>query len=212
MKMRPGSQTGFLLCGKEWTDGEAMEVRSPWDQGLVGRITKATRAEARQAVHHAVASLRRTRALPRWKRREILEDVAAALIEQKERFAQLIVAEAGKPVRQARIEVDRAVLTFKTAAEEAARLGGESIPPGLDRGQRGPLGAGAALSHRAGAGHYAIQFSSEPGRAQGSAGHGGGMPIASEARAGGHVYRTGAGRSDSEGGLAGGGAGRAAAR
>jgi len=54
----------------------------------------ATRADARQAVNHAAASLRRTRALPRWKRREILEDVAAALIEQKERFAQLIVAQS----------------------------------------------------------------------------------------------------------------------
>jgi acyl-CoA reductase-like NAD-dependent aldehyde dehydrogenase len=140
MKMRPGSQTGFLLCGKEWTDGEAMEVRSPWDQGLVGRVTKATRADARQAVHHAVASMRRTRALPRWKRREILEDVAAALIEQKERFAQLIVAEAGKPVRLARTEVDRAVLTFKTAAEEAARLGGESIPLDLTEGNEGRWG------------------------------------------------------------------------
>jgi len=140
MKMRPGTQTGFLLCGKEWTEGEALEVRSPWDQGLVGRVTVATRADARQAVHHAVASLRRARALPRWKRREILEDVAAALIEQKERFAQLIVAEAGKPVRLARSEVDRAVLTFKTAAEEAARLGGESIPLDLTEGNEGRWG------------------------------------------------------------------------
>ncbi len=140
MKMRPGSQTGFLLCGKEWNDGDALEVRSPWDQGLVGRITKATRADARQAVQHAVVSLRRTRALPRWKRREILEDVAVALIEQKERFAQLMVAEAGKPVRHARIEVDHAVLTFKTAAEEAARLGGESIPLDLTEGNEGRWG------------------------------------------------------------------------
>ena len=140
MKMRPGSQTGFLLCGKEWTEGEALEVRSPWDQGLVGRVTVATRADARQAVNHAVASLRRTRALPRWKRREILEDIAASLIEQKERFAQLIVAEAGKPVRLARAEVDRAVLTFKTAAEEAARLGGESIPLDLTEGNEGRWG------------------------------------------------------------------------
>ncbi len=140
MKMRPGSQTGFLLCGKEWIDGDALEVRSPWDQGLVGRVTVATRADARQAVSHAVASLRRTRALPRWKRREILEDVAAALIEQKERFAQLIVAEAGKPVRLARAEVDRAVLTFKTAAEEAARLGGESLPLDLTEGNEGRWG------------------------------------------------------------------------
>jgi acyl-CoA reductase-like NAD-dependent aldehyde dehydrogenase len=154
MKMRPGTQTGFLMCGKEWSDGEAIEVRSPWDQGLVGRVTVATRADARTAVNHAVASLRRTRALPRWKRREILEDIAAALIEQKERFAQLIVAEAGKPIRMARTEVDRSVLTFKTAAEEAVRLGGETIPLDLTEGnenrwglvQRFPVGPVLAIT------------------------------------------------------------------
>jgi acyl-CoA reductase-like NAD-dependent aldehyde dehydrogenase len=140
MKMRPGAQTGFLLCGKEWIDGEAIEVRSPWDQGLVGRVTVATRADARQAVQHAAASIRRTRALPRWKRREILEDIAASLIEQKERFAQLIAAEAGKPIRIARTEVDRAILTFKTASEEATRLGGETIPLDLTEGNEGRWG------------------------------------------------------------------------
>jgi acyl-CoA reductase-like NAD-dependent aldehyde dehydrogenase len=140
MKMRPGTQTGFLLCGKEWIDGEPLEVRSPWDQGLVGVVSIATRADARQAVNHAVASLRRTRALPRWKRREILEDIAGSLLEQKERFAKLIVAEAGKPIRLARSEVDRAVLTFKTAAEEAARLGGESLPLDLTEGNEGRWG------------------------------------------------------------------------
>jgi acyl-CoA reductase-like NAD-dependent aldehyde dehydrogenase len=140
MKMRPGTQTGFLLCGKEWEEGEALEVRSPWDHGVIGRVTVATRADARQAVNHAVASIRRTRALPRWKRREILEDVTAALIDQKERFAHLIVAEAGKPVRLARSEVDRAILTFKTAAEEVTRLGGETIPLDLTEGNEGRWG------------------------------------------------------------------------
>ena len=154
MKMRPGTQTGFLLCGKEWSEGEALEVRSPWDQGLIGKVTVATRADAREAVNHAVASIRRTRALPRWKRREILEDIAASLIEQKDRFAKLIVAEAGKPLRLARTEVDRAVLTFKTAAEEAARLGGETIPLDLTEGnenrwglvQRFPVGPVLAIT------------------------------------------------------------------
>ena len=140
MKMRPGTQTGFLMCGKEWVDGDALEVRSPWDQGLVGRVTVATRADARTAVNHAVASLRRTRSLPRWKRREILENVAAALFEQKERFAQLIVAEAGKPIALARGEVDRAVMTFKTAADETSRLSGESIPLDLTEGNEGRWG------------------------------------------------------------------------
>ncbi len=53
---------------------------------------------------------------------------------------KLIVAEAGKPMRLARAEVDRAVLTFKTAAEEAARLGGESIPLDLTEGNEGRWG------------------------------------------------------------------------
>src|SRR6201994_2709120 len=140
MKMRPGTQTGFLLCGKEWEEGEPMEVRSPWDQGLIGKVTVATRADAREAVNHAVASMRRTRAKPRWKRREILEDIAASLIEQKDRFAKLIVPEAGNPLRLAGAEVDRAVLPFKTAAEEAARLGGETIPLDLTEGNEGRWG------------------------------------------------------------------------
>ncbi len=140
MKMRPGTPTGYLMGGREWTEGEILEVRSPWDQGIVGRVTLATRKDARQAVTHAVASLRRTRALPRWKRKEILEDIAAALLEQKERFAQLIVAEAGKPIRASRIEVERAILIFKTAAEEAIRLGGDSIPLDLTEGNEGRWG------------------------------------------------------------------------
>ncbi len=138
--MRPGTQTGFLLCGKEWTEGDPLEVRSPWDQALLGRVTMATREDARRAVDHAAASLRRTRALPRWKRREILENVATALAEQKDRFAQLIMAEAGKPLRSARVEAERAVLTFKTAAEEAARSGGESMPLDLTQGNEGRWG------------------------------------------------------------------------
>lgn len=140
MKTAAGKQTGFLLGGKESTDGESFEVRSPWDQSLVGRVTVATRADAQQAVNHAVASLRRTRSLPSWKRREILENVAAALLAQKDRFAELIVAEAGKPLRLARAEVDRAALTFKTAAEESVRISGESLPLDLTEGNEGRMG------------------------------------------------------------------------
>jgi acyl-CoA reductase-like NAD-dependent aldehyde dehydrogenase len=50
------------------------------------------------------------------------------------------VAEAGKPLRLARVEVDRAVMTFKTAAEEAARTGGESLPLDLTEGNEGRWG------------------------------------------------------------------------
>lgn len=137
MKMRPGAQTGFLMCGKEWTDGEQVEVRSPWENGLVGRVTQPTRNDARQAVTHAVASMRRMRALPRWKRAEILKAVATQLREQATRFEQLIVAEAGKPVRQARAEVERSAQLFELAAEESMRFGDVALPLDLSEGNEG---------------------------------------------------------------------------
>jgi acyl-CoA reductase-like NAD-dependent aldehyde dehydrogenase len=137
MKMRPGAQTGFLMCGKEWTDGEQVEVRSPWENGLVGSVTQPTRNDARQAVTHAVASMRRMRALPRWKRAEILKAVATQLREQATRFEQLIVAEAGKPVRQARAEVERSAQLFELAAEESMRFGDVALPLDLSEGNEG---------------------------------------------------------------------------
>lgn len=54
--------------------------------------------------------------------------MAAALSERREELAQLITREAGKPIRDARLEVARAIQTFTVAAEEAKRIGGEVLP------------------------------------------------------------------------------------
>src|SRR6267154_1209372 len=48
--------------------------------------------------------------------------------ERKEEFARTLAQEAGKPIRAARIEVERAVFTFNVAAEESTRIYGEYIP------------------------------------------------------------------------------------
>ena len=82
---------------------------------------------------------------------------------------------------------------------------------GPERGQRGALGTGAAFSCRPGAGHYPVQLSAEPGGAQVGARDGCRLPVSAEARTADSVYRPCPRRSDFEGGLAAGGAGRAAA-
>ncbi|MDQ3881046.1 MAG: aldehyde dehydrogenase family protein, partial [Chloroflexota bacterium] len=71
-----------------------------------------------------------------------------------EQLAELLMRESGKPIRDARAEVGRASLTFRTAAEEALRINGEWLP--LDwtvatRGRQGivrryPIGPVAAIS------------------------------------------------------------------
>jgi glyceraldehyde-3-phosphate dehydrogenase (NADP+) len=69
-----------------------------------------------------------TRKLSVWKRAEALEKISAGIAARRDEFAQTIAMEAGKPIRTARIEVDRAVFTFKVAAEESKRIYGEVVP------------------------------------------------------------------------------------
>src|SRR5947208_16818315 len=60
--------------------------------------------------------------------------------ERREQFARTMALEAGKPVRTARAEVDRAIFTFSVAAEEAARIGGEYLPLDLQEFTAGRWG------------------------------------------------------------------------
>ena len=66
--------------------------------------------------------------LPAHERAAILDRVAALLKERHDEVAQTISAEAGKPMKAARVEAERAVSTYTMAAVEARRLAGEVVP------------------------------------------------------------------------------------
>ncbi len=108
--------------------GMSAELRDPWDLRPVGRMEIASRDHAETAVRRAAEGFTATRALPSYRRAEILQFIAGAIRTRKEIFAGLITEEVGKPIQYSRVEVDRAVLTFETAAAEAVRIGGETIP------------------------------------------------------------------------------------
>jgi len=135
---------GFLMGGREVFEGEEVQIQSPWDQSLVGTVIQASRHHAIEAVRLLDTSFDEsfadTRKVPSYQRKQILESVAGKIGAQREELAQLIVAEAGKPLKAARVEVDRAVLTFTTAAEEAVRENGEVLPLDLLKGNEGRWG------------------------------------------------------------------------
>jgi acyl-CoA reductase-like NAD-dependent aldehyde dehydrogenase len=54
--------------------------------------------------------------------------VAQGISSRKEEFSRTLAQEAGKPIKAARAEVDRAVFTFNVAAEESVRIYGEYLP------------------------------------------------------------------------------------
>jgi acyl-CoA reductase-like NAD-dependent aldehyde dehydrogenase len=103
------------------------EIRSPFDGRLLATLPDATDEDVDAAVAAAVETMRE-RPLAPFERYRILARASRLVAERAEDFARLIVAEAGKPVRDARGEVARAVQTILLCAEEAKRLGGEVVP------------------------------------------------------------------------------------
>jgi acyl-CoA reductase-like NAD-dependent aldehyde dehydrogenase len=116
-----------LFVGGEWVEtGGWQEVRSPFSGDVIGRIAKADAALARRAVDAAARTL--AEPLPAHRRAEILGRVAELLAERHDEVARTICAEAGKPLKAARVEAQRAVSTFETSAAVARRLAGEVVP------------------------------------------------------------------------------------
>lgn len=119
---------GFLLGGKWHKSGNAVEVHSPYDDSLVAAVHRAGPKEVELAIASAAKAFEQTRKLPSWKRSQVLEAISEGIRLRREDMARTIALEAGKPIRTARAEVDRAVFTFKVAAEEARRIRGEIVP------------------------------------------------------------------------------------
>ncbi len=116
-----------LLLDGEWIEtGEWHEVLSPYSGEPVGRVPQAGAEQARRAVDAAAKALEQP--LPAHRRAEILDGVAALLRERRDDVAETISAEAGKPMKAARVEAERAVSTFTMAAVEARRLAGDMVP------------------------------------------------------------------------------------
>lgn len=116
-----------LLIDGEWLEtGSWIDVTSPYDGSLVGRVPAAGADETRRALDAAERAMRDP--LPAHERAAILDRVAALVEERADEIARTICAEAGKPMKAARIEAARAFSTFTMAAVEARKLAGEMIP------------------------------------------------------------------------------------
>ena len=119
---------GFFVDGRWLEDGDIVDVRSPFDGAVVGRVTQARREHAEAAIAASVKAFGTTRRLPAFERQRVLRCVAQSIAERRDEFSRTLAQEAGKPIKLARIEVDRAIFIFNVAAEEATRIYGEYLP------------------------------------------------------------------------------------
>src|SRR5580765_4488751 len=145
----------IYLAGR-WVDSpDRLEVANPADpDSPAGATYNATDAQYEEAVEAAVRAFEVTRHLPAYERGRALRNISAGIKARREELGRLIALEAGKPIRDALVEVDRATLTFRLGAEEAERMYGETIPLDLMASSKGrvgitrrfPIGPVAAIS------------------------------------------------------------------
>jgi acyl-CoA reductase-like NAD-dependent aldehyde dehydrogenase len=145
----------IYLAGR-WVDSpDVLEVLNPAGSGeITGATYNATPEQYEEAVRAAVAAFEVTRKLPAYERSRILRAISDGIRARREELGRLIALEAGKPIRDAMVEVDRAVFTFRLGAEEAERIGGEVMPLDLLASSKGrtamtrrfPIGPIAAIS------------------------------------------------------------------
>lgn len=135
MKHATKERYPYWLAGRAVQANEDLPVHDKTTGEIVSRVALADAAAIEAAIDAAVRATEPMRALRSYERRAILEHCARRFEERAEELAQILVIEAGKPIRDARAEVARLLDTFRLAAQESiAAHGGEVMP--LDIGPR----------------------------------------------------------------------------
>lgn len=130
----------FFLAGQWQKSKHKLEVLNPYDGKAVGITFYASPSDLEKAIQSAVKAFQTTRHLSSHERSEILQKITDGIKAYREELARTLTLEVGKPIKDSLVEVDRAVLTFQTASEEAKRIYGEALPLDLNAASKGRWG------------------------------------------------------------------------
>ena len=130
---------GNFIGGEVSDSGVPLSVRNPYDGAVVGQVVQAARETLAAAAEAAVEASPRMAALNREARAKILDRVADGVWQRRDELARTILSESGKPITYARVEVARAVDTFRASAQAARTLAGEEIPVDAQRPGEGRI-------------------------------------------------------------------------
>ncbi len=118
-----------LYLANNPADGDdELEVTDKFTGRPATRVARAGPATIERAIAAAARAAEPMRKLPAHRRQEVLQHCVRRLGERAEELAFSLCVEAGKPIRDSRVEVARLIDTLRIAAEESVRIRGEVLP------------------------------------------------------------------------------------
>ncbi len=130
----------LYLANRPHEGAGTLEVIDKFTGELAGTVSRADAALVERAIAAGHAARDAMAAFPPDARRDVLQHCVARFEARREELALTLCSEAGKPIRDARGEVERLIDTFRIAAGEATRIGGEVIELGISPRSRGYRG------------------------------------------------------------------------
>jgi acyl-CoA reductase-like NAD-dependent aldehyde dehydrogenase len=115
----------YYLANQAIFANEELEVTDKYSGEVATRVALADEVVIDQAIASAEASQEALRKMAPYERQDILNHCVKRFTERFEEMAMALCIEAGKPIKDARGEVGRLIDTFRIAAEESVRIGGE---------------------------------------------------------------------------------------
>ncbi|SNS90471.1 succinate-semialdehyde dehydrogenase / glutarate-semialdehyde dehydrogenase [Azospirillum sp. RU38E] len=142
----------------QWIDGnklsgdgrETSDVLNPFDGTVLGSMPHATEADLQAALESSQRAFKQWRKVPAWERSAIILKATNLIRERLEQFATILTLEVGKPLAEARMELNLTVESMVWAGEEAKRIYGRTVESRLPHGRaiisREPIGPVAAFA------------------------------------------------------------------
>lgn len=121
----------MLYINGEWRKakfGKETEVRNPATGERIGRVAWCGKPETEEAIQSADAAFQKWKRVPAGKRSAYLLKAASIMKEKAEELAETITTEMGKPISEARREIQTATGYLEWFAEEAKRVYGDTVP------------------------------------------------------------------------------------
>ncbi len=115
----------YYLANKAVYANQELKVVDKYSGEIATVVALADEQTIDAAIGAAEASFEAMRKMPAYHRQAILEHCVQRFRERFDEFAYSLCVEAGKPIADARGEVERLIDTFKIAAEESVRINGE---------------------------------------------------------------------------------------
>ena len=127
----------MVIGGKQVdaSDGKVIEVVNPATGKVIDTVPSATKEDIQAAVEKAAAGQKIWAKVPVHKKVDILMKFLGLVEENKEKLAQTLSQETGKPIREARAEIGNIPIAFRGFCERAKHLYSEMIPAGREAGQ-----------------------------------------------------------------------------